>query len=216
MEEMTGVRPFRDPDDYMIDIKCFMNDAPFPFKVLNVRYSMVFGADLTEPILLENKDPFPRVLWVPHAEVISEPEQIIEKLRSDDFDPRQTLLLEQAPDRPLSPINAKASPAPVRITDYQINSIETEFSASSDGWLLFSEQFYPGWKAWCDGKSIPIYRANYILRAIPVPAGQHKVMMKYSPLSFKAGAVLSLISLFAFLGMIFKSIYFKGVSRPAS
>jgi len=205
MEEMTGVRPFRDPDDYMISTKCFMNGLPFPFKILNVRYSMIFEADLRKPMLIENKDPFPRVIWVHHAEVIAAPEEIMMRLRSDDFDPRLIVLLEQAPSRPLAMRTTNVPSASVQITDYQINSINVVFNASSDGWLLFSEQFYPGWKAWCDEKSVPIYRANYILRAIPVPAGKHKVVMKYCPLSFKAGAAMSLISLLTFLGMILKS-----------
>lgn len=213
MEEMTGVRPFRSPDDYMINIKCFMTGLPFPFKILNVRYSMIFDTDPLTPRLVENTDPFPRVIWACHAEVIPNQEEIMKRLRSDDFDPRLTILLEQAPSRPLSTIAADVPAVSVQIADYQINSIEVIFSAFTDGWLLFSEQFYPGWKAWCDEKSVPIYRADYILRAIPVPAGKHRVVMKYCPLSFKLGAAMSLISLLAFFGMLFKSIYFKGSSK---
>jgi hypothetical protein len=64
-----------------------------------------------------------------------------------------------------------------------------------------SDTYYPGWKAFVDGKRTKIYRANYTFRALPLSAGTHRVEFVYDPLSFKLGA------LFTILGII--GLYFR-------
>ena len=61
--------------------------------------------------------------------------------------------------------------------------------------LILSEPHYPGWQAAVDGQAAPILRANYILRSIPVPAGEHTVDLTFRPLSFTIGAIISTIAL---------------------
>jgi vacuolar-type H+-ATPase catalytic subunit A/Vma1 len=56
-------------------------------------------------------------------------------------------------------------------------------------------QIYPGWKASVDGDAQPIQRANYLFRAVRVPAGRHTVRFRYQPTSFRAGAAISLAAL---------------------
>ncbi|MDD5382530.1 MAG: YfhO family protein, partial [Candidatus Margulisbacteria bacterium] len=59
------------------------------------------------------------------------------------------------------------------------------------GYWFVSEWFYPGWKAYVDGREARIYRANYMFRAVPLPPGKHEVEFVYDPLSFKLGAIVS-------------------------
>lgn len=70
---------------------------------------------------------------------------------------------------------------------------------SPGGFWFESEWFYPGWRAYVDGKETPIYRANFMFRAVPLPPGQHTVKFVYAPWTFKIGAWVSLVTL---LGMI--------------
>jgi hypothetical protein len=202
MEAMTGVQPFRFSHNYIINRQCFMIDRPFPFRILNVRYSMTYDDESGEAQLLENVKPFPRAIWIQRAEVLSGPEAVLERLSAEDFDPRLSVLLEEDPGISLSRDSSIDSAAPAKITDYQNNRIAIECNAPGDGWLLLSEQFYPGWKAWCDGSPAPIYRADYILRAVPVPGGKHTIVMKYSPPSFKIGAALSALMALMFCATV--------------
>ena len=65
-------------------------------------------------------------------------------------------------------------------------------SAYSPGTLVFSEIWYPhGWKAFIDGKPAQLFRANYVLRALNVPAGHHTVRMIFDPDSVKKGNALA-------------------------
>jgi uncharacterized membrane protein YfhO len=69
--------------------------------------------------------------------------------------------------------------------------------------LFVSDLFYPGWKAYLDGKKTNIYTANYAFRAIEVPVGKHEVKFVYRPDSFNTGLK---ITGFSFLLLIL-SIY---------
>ena len=64
--------------------------------------------------------------------------------------------------------------------------------AASDALLVLSDLYYPGWRAVVDGRPADILRANYLMRAVAVPAGRHTVGFVYEPASFKAGIAASL------------------------
>jgi uncharacterized membrane protein YfhO len=60
-------------------------------------------------------------------------------------------------------------------------------NASETAFLVLSDTLYPGWQAAVDGQEVSILRANYLLRAVQVPAGEHEVVFKYRPLSLIVG-----------------------------
>jgi uncharacterized membrane protein YfhO len=64
-----------------------------------------------------------------------------------------------------------------------------------DALFFISDTYYPGWRAFVDGKETKIYRANYAFRAIKVPKGTHEVLMYYLPNSFVFGIYLSIMGL---------------------
>ncbi len=75
-----------------------------------------------------------------------------------------------------------------------------EYQAEAPGFAVFVEQYYVGWKAYLDGREIKIYPADYLLRGVFLPAGEHRLEMRYEPVGFKiglwgflAGAIILLI-----------------------
>ncbi len=62
--------------------------------------------------------------------------------------------------------------------------------------LVLTDIHYPGWKAYIDGKEVPLLHGNYAFRALALPSGKHKIEMRYQPLSFYIGAALCLSFLF--------------------
>jgi uncharacterized membrane protein YfhO len=62
---------------------------------------------------------------------------------------------------------------------------------------VLSDADYPGWQARVDGRPVSIHRANYLLRAVPVEAGQHRVEVYYDPPLFKVGLVITILTLLA-------------------
>lgn len=73
--------------------------------------------------------------------------------------------------------------ASVRLTHYDANALAYEVDSKSGGVVVFSEIYYPGWQATVDGRPVEIARADYILRAIRVEPGRHKVEFVFDPQS---------------------------------
>ena len=84
--------------------------------------------------------------------------------------------------------------ATVRLTKYTPRYIDYEYATSKPGTIVFSEIYYPyGWKATVDGKPVDIFRVNYMLRAINVPAGTHSIHMEFDPDSVKKGDTIAMV-----------------------
>lgn len=73
----------------------------------------------------------------------------------------------------------------VSITKYAPNHLEYDAQSKTGGVIVFSEIYYPGWTATVDGNPVEIGRANYVLRAINIPAGNHKVVLDFHPSSLQ-------------------------------
>jgi hypothetical protein len=115
--------------------------------------------------------------------------------------PRQTALLEREPPdlaRPDASSSDRAS-----VTTYEAERIELKTAIGAPGLLVLSEVYYPAWKAYVDGEPAPLYRADHLLRAVPVTAGEHVVELRYESSPLEAGIVISLIAYSALVGLAF-------------
>ena len=150
--------------------------------------------------IYENRQFLPRHYMVYDYRVIKKPEEYLSALLDKGFDPGRTVLLETDPGVVKSELPGKFS---VEATEYRNNSSEFKVSTDKDAVLVASESWYPGWKAFVDGKEVRLLKADLVLRAVALKAGEHTVKFRYTPASFKTGAVISgaalafMIALFA-------------------
>lgn len=82
----------------------------------------------------------------------------------------------------------------VTLERYLPQEIELSASMQGTGLVVLSDSFYPGWEATIDGQPATIVRANYFSRGVFVPDGEHRVVFRYRPLSFRIGALVSLLT----------------------
>ncbi len=83
----------------------------------------------------------------------------------------------------------------IYLTSYQPNELIYKYSAATEKLIVFSEIYYPaGWKCYVDGTEKPYMRANYVLRAMVAPAGDHEIKFSFNPESFVTGNKVSLAS----------------------
>ncbi|QLE02534.1 YfhO family protein [Galbibacter sp. BG1] len=83
----------------------------------------------------------------------------------------------------------------IKLIDYQPNELTYKTSNKNNGVAVFSEMYYPnGWQVSIDGKAVEEFRANYALRALEVPAGEHTITFTFDPEVVKTGASISLAS----------------------
>ena len=94
----------------------------------------------------------------------------------------------------------------IKLTKYDMDRLTYDVNTSSEQLAVFSEMWYgpdKGWNAYIDGKAVDHIRANYILRALRIPAGEHKVEFKFESVSLKTGSMISLIcSILVILGVL--------------
>jgi hypothetical protein len=172
------------------------------YDLLGARYlvttqEMSFPAEPDAPRLLEQRDGVwiyerPTALppaWLVHQVEVYPPSTLLERLNSPDLDPRSTVLLEQSPPCQL---DAPTGPENVHFSRRGNNQLEIQVRASSGGVLVIGEVFYPGWQARLDGQPVPLLRADYALRAVCVPAGEHRITLKFAPSSLRIGAGITL------------------------
>jgi len=107
-----------------------------------------------------------------------------------------TVVLENAP-----PPNGLAS-GKVLAIDRGNNSLRIDAESGGDGVLVVNDAFWPGWRATIDGRDVPVWRADFLVRAVPWPAGRHLLEMRYEPEEVSIGWLLSgggMIALFALM-----------------
>ncbi len=75
------------------------------------------------------------------------------------------------------------------------------------GLMLVSDLYYPGWKAYLDGDECRMFRADYLVRALLIPAGKHNLRFEYDPASFQIGLCLFILTLATLLWFIFRGVF---------
>jgi hypothetical protein len=147
--------------------------------------------------LYANPHALPRT-WVVGAErVVPHEDAALDAILDPGFDARETAIV----GRPLD-ISGEGEAEIVR---YEPDRVE--LSATTDGRALvvLSDVHMPGWKATVDGREASVERVDYLLRGIPVEAGEHRIVLEYAPASWRIGWILSLVAAFGLLAAVWKS-----------
>ncbi len=139
----------------------------------------------------ENRDMLPRAFVVHRAEIV-DGDNALERLKESGFPFRQLVLLSDAPAAALFQDSAQGDTnEQVTITEYKSERVVASVRMNSPGYLVLADSWYPGWTAWVDGIETPLYRADYIFRAVPLGSGQHSIVFEYRPASLMWGAIIS-------------------------
>lgn len=102
------------------------------------------------------------------------------------------------------PLNADTT-ASIELLKYHPDNLLYKYKNSENAVAVFAEIWYDkGWNAYLDGIKVPYFRANYILRALKLPAGEHEIAFKFEPKSYLIG---DKISLFASLALVITGVF---------
>jgi hypothetical protein len=142
-------------------------------------------------IVYERPNPQGRAFMV-HQVQVAPHDQVLARLVAPTFDPRAAAVVESPPGCPLA---GGPGADTVTLVRDDLDQVIFQAHAASDGLLIMSDTFYPGWRAQVDGKTVPIVRANYALRGICLPAGDHQVVFRFEPTTLRVGALLAGIGL---------------------
>ncbi|HZT60817.1 MAG TPA: YfhO family protein [Pyrinomonadaceae bacterium] len=151
--------------------------------------------------IYENAHALPRAWLATQARALGEQTTLeaINTGRLPDgsrWEPRATALLESETPTPL----AGGAQGSAEITRYEANRVDLRTSAPSPSVLVLSENHYPGWRAYVDGRPAGVLRVDYNLRGVLLDAGAHNVSFVYRPKSALIGLLVSLLTA-ALLGL---------------
>ncbi|MDR3048072.1 MAG: YfhO family protein [Bacteroidales bacterium] len=148
--------------------------------MLNTKYFITPGND-NNPMPQLNPNAMGNAWFVDTLLVVNTPNEEIDAL--DSINVITTAVLDAKFGNFVKDfIPHQDSAAQVKFLFYKPNRLEYETSASQDGVVVFSEIYYPyGWHAYIDNKPVDHFRANYVLRALPVPAGTHQIRFEFDP-----------------------------------
>jgi hypothetical protein len=195
----------------------FLNEADpvLALQLVGARYMLTLGqmgADVaaTYPLaysdedsyVYENRAPLPRTFVVHETLPVFTATEALTYLQTRGIDPSQTVILETSSNQPTPPAPQPARNSRATIIAENPQHITIQTSLAAAGYVVLLDTYYPGWVAQVDDNPTPVYRANYIGRAVFVPAGEHIVQFSYQPLSFRIGVGLSLFMLVVLAGVL--------------
>ncbi|MCT8340398.1 YfhO family protein [Flavobacteriaceae bacterium TK19130] len=161
--------------------------------MLNVRYIIV-PSENGRPFAQRNPYANGNAWFVENVKLVDSANE--ELLQLDSLNTKTTAVIHSEFKDILPTQNVdRDSTATIELVNYAPDHLVYESSSTSPQLAVFSEVYYPhGWKVLIDGTPAEYYRANYALRAMTVPAGNHKIEFKFKPQVISTGGSISLIS----------------------
>ncbi|GAB4509456.1 MAG: hypothetical protein OHK0046_04460 [Anaerolineae bacterium] len=188
--------------------------APTAWELFAVRYvlsdaeelpvaSEIIGRDYPEGETLNLHrlaDPRPFAHLVYDAAVVDSDAFARALLQDSAFNPRTTVIIHSTPPLEL-PVNPPDS-GQVQVTHYAPERFTIIVSTPENALLSVAHVDYPGWEVTLDDESVDPLRAYGALTAIPIPAGEHTVVFRYNPLSYRLGGIFSFVTWVGILGAL--------------
>lgn len=159
--------------------------------MLNTKYFiMPLQNGQTTP--LPNPNAFGNAWYVDDIQYVDNANKELDGMAKLDL--RHAAIADKKFESVLGKTASQDSTANVKITAYAPNHLEYEAQSAKGGIIVFSEIFYPGWTATVDGNPVEVGRVNYVLRAINIAAGKHKVVLDFHPQTVQTTETIAYIA----------------------
>ena len=169
-----------------------LDASQFPVvNMLNTKY-FIFPLQGGQTLPLPNPHAMGNAWFVNEVQYVNNANEEIEAIHG--LNPSETAVVDKRFEAVVKPM-ASDSTATIRLVAYEPNYLKYEVDSKTGGTIVFSEIYYPGWRSSIDGQEVPHGRANYILRAMNVPAGKHEVEFSFDPVSLHVTENIATIAL---------------------
>ena len=185
--------------------------------MLNTRYVIVPNQQTKEPMAQRNPGALGNAWYVREVKWVKNADDEMASL--NNFDPKNTAIVDERYKKqvPENAIGADSSgTAIVKLLEYSPNRLKYATNAAGNGVVVFSEIYYDGekgWHAYLDGKPVEHFRADYVLRALAVPAGAHQVEFRFEPRSVIEGNRISYAGSFLLFLFVLGTLGFTGYKK---
>jgi hypothetical protein len=159
-------------------------DSVFPIlNMLNTKY-LIFPLQNNQTVPIQNPYAYGNAWFVDKISYVANANEELTQLGK--INPRHEAVADEKFKTELGESQTQDSNSIVTLTSYEPNYLKYDVKSGKGGIIVFSEVYYPGWTATVDGQNVELGRVNYVLRALNVKAGEHKVELKFFPTSVNA------------------------------
>ena len=168
-------------------------DSTPVLNMLNTKYFILPTKD-RQPAAFPNRNALGNAWFVENVQMVDNADAEIKAMRS--FKPGVVAIVNKAFSENLKSFApARDSGDYIALQSYAPNELMYTYRSKNNGLAVFSEIYYPnGWNAYVDDKISPYFRADYVLRAMVLPAGEHKLRFRFEPRVYPVGEKISLVS----------------------
>jgi len=191
------------------------NDSSLPIDAATANQNWRLFEQTDKTRVYENLQVRPRVWLAQEIEKVTD-QEALQAIKTGQlkgslkFDPARSALVEGIGESSHNEIDSQAA---ATITELRDTSMVVRTTSSQPAFLLTADAFYPGWKATIDGQPTQLYRADYAIRGVVIPTGEHLVLFEYRPRSFYVGAAISVLSLGTLAWLIGFSLFRSSKSK---
>ncbi|MGL6129638.1 YfhO family protein [Chryseobacterium artocarpi] len=185
--------------------------TPNVLNLLNAKY-MVFGGP-EQPQVVPNPKANGNAWFVSDIKFVETPNEEIKSIGVIDNKKTAVVASSDKSYFDNKPVQADST-AFINLTKYEPNELEFKSQSKTPQLAVFSEIYYPhGWKVSVDGKEVPYIKADYLLRAVHVPAGSHQIRMVFEPEVIEKGKWFSLLSFGLFIALTAFGIFWMNKNK---
>lgn len=160
--------------------------------MLNVKYRIEQNRQTNSVEAVRNPNALGNVWFVKSVQYVDGPVKEMQAL--NNFNPAEVAIVDNSFKPVLSGAVPADSSATIKQVAFDFENIKYESNTNAPHVAVFSEIYYKEWKAYIDGKPAPIAKANYVLRALLIPAGKHTIEFKFEPVAFHTGYTMTAIA----------------------
>ena len=182
-------------------------DSLFPvLNMLNAKYFIV-PLQANQTVAIENPYVYGNAWFVDKVTYVKNANEELDALGKLNL--RHEAVADARFQSQLGESKNQDSTSIVKLTAYEPNQLTYDVRSATGGIVVFSEIFYPEWTATVDGKPVEIGRVDYVLRALNVDKGHHKVVLTFDPKSVKQTETIAYLSYGVLLLVVLFAVYFK-------
>ena len=169
-----------------------LDASEFPvLNMLNTKY-FIFPLQGGQTVPLPNPYALGNAWFVDEVKYVGNANEEIEAIHG--LEPSQVAVVDKKFESVVKSVPSDST-ATIELVAYEPNYLKYEVNSEKGGTVVFSEIYYPGWQSTVDGEEVPHGRADYILRAMNVPAGKHVVEFRFDPKSLHITETIAFVAL---------------------
>jgi hypothetical protein len=178
--------------DDLIQYQLSGDPNPMVINMLNTKYVVQRGQN-NAPMAARNPGALGNVWFVQNIKYVKGPAEEMQAL--NNFNPAETAIVDEAFKKQIpNTFTAADSAASIKQVAFDNDAVKYESNSNGAHLAVFSEIYYKDWKAYIDGKPAEYGKANYVLRAMVIPAGKHTIEFKFEPGVYYTSSTITAIS----------------------